>query len=99
MTTPHQPPVWWWSRCEPSLIHPSGGFQFGPKRRLASCRRLNLSARGGARPQTRRLNPAGLSFACRVRVKEFIAAILLGRGGCNRREKSGGPPPLEPSFK
>jgi len=61
---------------------------------LATARWLEHIRKGG--PQTRRLNPAGFSLLCAGRGKllmlSFNPLLLV-------REKSGGPPPLEPPFK
>jgi hypothetical protein len=61
---------------------------------IHSARLFELTTRG--RPQTRRLNPAGFSFAFALR---GMLTLLLEPMLLERARKSGGPPPLEPSFK
>ena len=63
---------------------------------------LRSRAHTAAGAQVRRLNPAGFSFALAGRGQLLILLfkpMLWSCGRWNRPKKSGGPPPLEPSFK
>jgi hypothetical protein len=64
-------------------------------RGIHSARWFEVTTKG--RPQTRRFNPAGFSLPFAGRGLLLLTrriAMLLGNS-----RKSGGPPPLEPSFK
>ena len=66
-----------------------------------SATRRTSSHRWG-RPQARRPNPEGFSFAFTRRGELFALPFrptLLGRSRCNRQQKSGGPSLFEPSLK
>jgi hypothetical protein len=87
-------------------------FTFGPDLdQAADClgsrktaEAITRKRRGASVPRlrARRFTPAGFSFVFAGRGKLLtlpFMPMLLGRGRCNRREKSGGPPLLEPSLK